>query len=157
LAYLLDVPLEMATLSTAADWLHHDHRDHEALLHECQQRAELEDWNAVKQLYGELRRSVERHIVVENEIIFAAYEALTDTPEAPTRALRDEHERIRRLLEECAAVLSARDSEQAVESLSVLTEYMLKHHDKEEQVFLPMAGHVLAAQREAILARLKSS
>jgi hemerythrin-like domain-containing protein len=142
-------------LSDVVDWLYHDHREHEANLYECQALAEQEDWRGVKRVYDELRRAIERHIAAENDIIFPAYEALADTSETPTRLLREEHDQVLVLLGECAAVISMHDSEQAVASLSFMADYMIKHHDREEQMFLPMAGHALAAQREEILERLK--
>jgi hemerythrin-like domain-containing protein len=32
---------------------------------------------------------------------------------------------------------------------------MTKHHEKEEEIFLPMAGHALLAQQDEIKRRLK--
>ena len=105
--------------------------------------------------HAELRRSLERHLGAENEVIFPAYEALADVSSTPTRLLREEHERIGLLLAECATVIATQDPEQAIESFSVMAETLIKHHDKEEQMFLPMASQALAAQREEILERLK--
>lgn len=43
-----------------------------------------------------------------------------------------------------------------MDSLEPLEAVMLRHHEKEEEIFLPMASQLLREQREAILKRLET-
>ncbi len=142
-------------MSDDANWLHHDHVDYEALLLDCQTAAEQEDWRAVKRLFQELIARVRVHMAMEEEILYPAYEEAMDTPQGPTQALREEHDEIYRLLRDLSRVLVANDSDIFLESLLPLEKVMTKHHEKEEEIFLPMAGHALLARKDEIQRRLK--
>jgi hemerythrin-like domain-containing protein len=142
-------------MSDNADWLHHDHVDHEAILFDCQAAAEQEEWRAVKQIFEELVSRVRVHMAMEEEILNPAYEAAMDAPQGPTQALREEHDEIYRLLRDLPRVLESNDSDIFLESLLPLEKVMTKHHEKEEEIFLPMAGHALLAQQDEIKRRLK--
>lgn len=142
-------------MSDNADWLHHDHVDYEALLLDCQTAAEQEDWRAVKRLFEELVDRVRLHMAMEEEVLYPAYEEAMDTPQGPTAALRQEHDEIYRLLRDLSRVLVANDSDIFLESLLPLEKVMTKHHEKEEEIFLPMAGHALLARQDEIQRRLK--
>ena len=142
-------------MNEPTDWLHHDHRRYELLLSQCQSAAEAEDWDAVREFFGELVVQLKAHMMMEEEILYPAYEGEAFAPKGPTTTLRREHEEIVRLLRDLSRVLKTENSRQLLESLPLLEVVMEQHHDKEEQVFLPMAGHILLEKREAIMERIK--
>jgi hypothetical protein len=51
-------------------------------------------------------------------------------------------------------VIKTRDSDHVLECLVHLEKQMIKHHEKEEDIFLPMASHILDARREEISQQL---
>ena len=51
-------------------------------------------------------------------------------------------------------IIKTRDSDHVLESLVHLEKQMIKHHEKEEDIFLPMASHILDARREEISQQL---
>jgi hypothetical protein len=53
-----------------------------------------------------------------------------------------------------ARVIKTRDSDYVLECLVHLERQMIKHHEKEEDIFLPMASHILDAKREEISQQL---
>ncbi len=138
------------------NWLNHDHLDHELLLQDCQAAAEQEDWKGVKRVFEQLVTGIKVHMLMEEEVLYPAYEAAVNTPHDPTQALRDEHTEIVRLLRDLSHVLKTNDSELFLDSLLPLEKVMMKHHEKEEEIFLPMAGHVLFPQRDEIMRKLES-
>jgi iron-sulfur cluster repair protein YtfE (RIC family) len=142
-------------MNDSVDWLNHDHRKYEALLLRCQIAAENEDWEDVEKGFEELAKDLKTHIVMEENILYPAYEFETNTPSGPTAALRREHDEIVRLLRDLSRVIPTRNSEQLLESFAPLERAMELHHDKEEEIFLPMAGHALLGKRSEILERLK--
>jgi iron-sulfur cluster repair protein YtfE (RIC family) len=136
------------------DWLAHDHSLYENLLSEGLDAAEVEDWRTVDRVFKALVNHLKRHMALEEEVLYPAYEAAIDAPQGPTKALREEHDQIVRLIKDMARVIKNRDSEHTLECLSHLENKMIIHHEKEEDIFLPMASHILKSRREHISRQL---
>lgn len=141
-------------MSETSSWLLHDHRRYEAMLGQLEEQAEIEDWSAVRATFDRLRRELALHIDMENRVLYPAYEALPGTPPAPTAALRREHDEIARLLRDAAHVLEHSNSDLFLEALGMLDRALTRHHENEEEFFLPMAGHALLARKQEVLRRL---
>ena len=136
-------------------WLNHDHLEYETLLYDCQAAAEQEDWSSAKALFDKLVSHVKVHMRIEEEILYPAYENAVNIPQGPTQALREEHDEIVRLMRDLSYILKTNDSELFLDSLLPLERVMLKHHEKEEEIFLPMASHLLLDRRDEIMRKLK--
>lgn len=141
-------------MDTADNWLVHEHSLYENLLSRCQDAVEVEDWGVVDRIFRELVDHLKQHMAVEEEVLYTAYESTARAPQGPTRALRDEHDQIVRHFRDMAAVIKTRDSEHVLDGLSLLEYQMIKHHEKEEDLFLPMASHILEDKREEISQKL---
>ena len=137
-------------MSGTDNWLEHEHSLYEDLLSQCQEAVENEQWGAVDRLFEQLVSSLKRHMALEEEVLYPAYESSAHAPQGPTRALREEHDQIVRLVSDMAPVIKSRGSEHTLECLVHLERQMIKHHEKEEDIFLPMASHILDAQRAEI-------
>jgi hemerythrin-like domain-containing protein len=143
-------------MNESDNWLVHDHSWYEALMLRCQLAVAEEDWAAADQDFKNLIERLKTHMAMEEGVLYPAYEAASQAPQGPTTALRQEHDEIVRLVQDLARLLKSRNSEYVLESLTQLEQLMFKHHEKEEDIFLPMASHILTAQREEILAQLNS-
>jgi iron-sulfur cluster repair protein YtfE (RIC family) len=141
-------------MSGTDNWLEHEHSLHENLLFQCQDAVESENWARVDLLFEEMVTSLKRHMALEEEVLYPAYETTPHAPQGPTQALRAEHDQIVRLIMDMARVIKSRGSEHVLECLLHLEKQMIKHHEKEEDIFLPMASHILDAKREEISQKL---
>ena len=141
-------------MSGTDNWLEHEHSLYENLLSQCQDAVESEDWGTVDLLFKEMVTSLKRHMALEEEVLYPAYESTSHAPQGPTQALRAEHDQIVRLIRDMARVIKSRGSEHVLECLLHLEKQMIKHHEKEEDIFLPMASHILDAKREEISRKL---
>jgi len=141
-------------MSGKDNWLEHEHYLYEDLMTLCQDAVEREDWGTADQLFKQLVSSLKRHMALEEEVLYPAYEADPHAPQGPTTALRLEHDQIVRLVSDMAQVIKSRGSEHVLDCLVHLENQMIKHHEKEEDIFLPMASHILDAKREEILRKL---
>ncbi|MEA2080761.1 MAG: hemerythrin domain-containing protein, partial [Pseudomonadota bacterium] len=121
------------------NWLVHEHSLYENLLSQCQDAVDIEDWATVDLLFEEMVTSLKRHMALEEEVLYPAYETTPHAPQGPTQALREEHDQIVRLIMDMARVIKSRGSEHVLECLTHLERQMIKHHEKEEDIFLPMA------------------
>ena len=130
----------------ARNWLWHDHRDYEDLLRACASVAAAAEWAAAEERLQDLVSLLKGHFLVEEEVLFPAFEDLVDVQGAPTRTLCGEHDLIRDLLERLSAAIGKRDGHQVAEIVTRLEEVMSQHHEKEEKIFLPMAQQALLAR-----------
>jgi hemerythrin-like domain-containing protein len=142
-------------MNSTDNWLVHEHSLYEDLLTECHDAVENEDWEGVNLIFSQLVMHLKRHIALEEEVLYPAYESAPHAPQGPTTALREEHSTIIRLLQDMAPVIRTRDSEHLLECLAHLENQMIKHHEKEEDIFLPMASHILNSRRDELSSRLK--
>ena len=136
------------------NWLVHEHSLYENLISQCQEAAEIEDWGTVNLAFKELITHLKRHMALEEEVLYPAYESAPHAPQGPTTALREEHSNIVRMIRDMARVIKTRDSEHALECLAHLEIQMIKHHEKEEDIFLPMASHILNSSHDKLLRKL---
>ena len=142
-------------MSRTDNWLVHEHSLYEDLLSRCRDAVESEDWGTVDKIIHELVTHLKRHMAMEEEVLYPAYESSPHAPQGPTMALREEHSNIVRLIRDTARVIRSRDSDHVLECLAHLDYQMIKHHEKEEDIFLPMASHILNSSRDELLRKLE--
>ncbi len=141
-------------MNSTDNWLVHEHSLYEDLLSECHDTVENEDWESVNLIFSQLVMHLKRHIALEEEVLYPAYESAPHAPQGPTTALREEHSTIIRMIQDMAPVIKSRNSEHVLECLAHLENQMIKHHEKEEDIFLPMASHILNASHDELLRKL---
>jgi hemerythrin-like domain-containing protein len=141
-------------MNSADNWLVHEHSLYEELLSQCMNAVDMEEWGAVNLAFNELVTHLKRHMALEEEVLYPAYEATAHAPQGPTTALREEHDHIVRQIQDMARIIKTRDSEHVLECLVHLESRMIKHHEKEEDIFLPMASHILSESREELSRKL---
>jgi len=141
-------------MNNPENWLVHEHSLYEELLGMCKDAAEMEDWGTVNQAFDDLVTHLKRHMALEEEVLYPAYEATPHAPQGPTLALREEHSAIVRLIQDMARIIRTRDSDHVLDGLAHLEIRMINHHEKEEDIFLPMASHILNASRDELLEQL---
>ena len=98
-------------------------------------------------LFAQFRVGLERHIRIEEELVFPEFERLARMPakSGPTAVMRNEHREIERLLGAVAERLAqGRDaSVEAAELVRVLG----AHNVKEESVLYPMTDNLAGPER----------
>ncbi len=141
-------------MNSTDNWLVHEHSLYEDLLSECHDTVENEDWESFNLIFSQLVMHLKRHIALEEKVLYPAYESAPHAPQGPTTALREEHSTIIRMIQDMAPVMKSRNSEHLLECLAHLENQMIKHHEKEEDIFLPMASHILNASHDELLRKL---
>jgi iron-sulfur cluster repair protein YtfE (RIC family) len=136
-------------------WLLHDHRHYETLLRECEEAVRAADWSRATNTLGDLIALLKGHFLAEEQVLFPAYENLVHSPASPAKHLRREHDQMRDLLHRISLTLQQQHAEPLLAEFSCLQHIMDQHHEKEEEIFLPMAGHALLEKREEVMERLK--
>jgi len=142
-------------MSKTDNWLLHDHSHLEDMLVRCQEAVETPDWADVERTFDGLVSQLKIHMALEEEVLFPAYESASHAPQGPTGALRDEHSDIVLLFRYLARTIRTREPDPVLDALEVLENRLLKHHEKEEDIFLPMAGFILRDSRAELTRKLE--
>ena len=138
------------------NWLHHDHRDIESAVYRCRTACDIADWSLVHEVFAEMTSNYRNHIRIEEDVLFPAYQAHPEASSEPTASLEADHEQIVHLMDHIAQRLAEKDYESLAENFSLLYRILRNHHEKEEEIFLPMASGALYSSKDAILARMQS-
>ena len=132
-----------------------DHRDCDALWAKAEQAADG-DPAAAKEAFQAFDRAMRRHLAMEEEVLFPAFEGAGGMPGGcgPTFVMRQEHEQMRGVLDAIADAVEAGDLNEALDQGDTLLMLIQQHNLKEEGVLYPMAAGVLGGEWPALLERL---
>lgn len=126
---------------TVTDYLTADHRRLDALLEDAVRLLAAPATAAgALSCYEQFHRGLTRHIVVEEEILFPAFEEATGmSGSGPTVVMRMEHVAIREILAELHAALTANDTGRFRSGVIELERVLGPHNMKEERMLYPMS------------------
>jgi hemerythrin-like domain-containing protein len=127
-----------------------DHRRLDAILADVKRWLATGDLQRAQARFSAFRNRLEHHIVVEEEILFPTFEALTGASGVdPTHVMRMEHAEIRRLMAELASNLERGGDEEHTAPLAALTARVCAHSRKEERIFYPATEQAACDARRA--------
>jgi regulator of cell morphogenesis and NO signaling len=145
---------------SASAYLGWDHDRLDALFVGYRGSLEAGRGEEARHFFSEFRTGLLRHIRMEEEVLFPAFEESTRLgPQGPTVVMRQEHREIQRLLSELARGLS--NPKEEVEELERLNRELLhllgEHNAKEEHVVYPLTDrHHPAADRDALIRKMQA-
>lgn len=140
-------------MSSIGEAFAHDHRRLEQTLETAVAHARAEQWQAAADAFSIFRRGIERHMAVEEEVLFPAVEDDAETP--LTAILRKGHRDLRAFFDEIDDALQARDVEESTRIATTMRALLERHDEKEEAELYPAAQARLRADASAAAARLK--
>jgi hemerythrin-like domain-containing protein len=143
----------MTTITAA---LSADHRCADQLFEAARQAAEGAEWSTSKRFYGEFLQALKRHMAIEEDVLFPAFEQATGVDAGPTVVMRDEHRQLLAMLDRIGAAIAACDVQSLRRSAQAFAQVMAAHSAKEEKVLYPMCDRVLAASGDETLSRILS-
>lgn len=99
--------------------------------------------------FAEFSCGLNRHIRMEEEILFPAFERATGMcGGGPTTVMRAEHVEIKRLLEEISIAIRNAAPERFTPAAQSLRSVLGEHNMKEEQILYPMSDQTAGGDRE---------
>ena len=115
-----------------------DHRDCDLLFARAENAAAKEDWATASQAFNEFIRAMERHLGIEEQELFPAFEEATGVQTGPTEMMRMEHDQMRGLFAEMKIAIEQKSSEDYLGTADTLLIMMQQHNMKEEQMLYNM-------------------
>ncbi len=145
--------------ATVMEYLSGDHRRLDGIMEACRSQAARSDMAGAGLRFSEFREGLLRHIRIEEELLFPAFEGATGLDQGgPTEVMRHEHAEIQRLLDLMKDLFASTEPDPAeFESLrSALVALLHEHNVKEERILYPMTDRMMPpAQRRDLVRRMQ--
>jgi regulator of cell morphogenesis and NO signaling len=143
-----------------SEYMAWDHDRLDAILVKAADSLAEGDMSGARRFFGEFRTGLLRHIRMEEDVLFPAFEQATGMVSGgPTAVMRMEHREIQRILEAMRAYLDA--GEITASGFEALRQSLLgvlgEHNAKEEHVVYPMTDHRhTAEERDTIVRKMQA-
>lgn len=144
------------TMDTLSSYLTDDHERCDALMRYVGKSIGEGQWLQARHAMAAFHDALERHLLIEERILFAAFEEALGRAASPTAAMRSEHLRIRAVLQRMSESVKERDGRAFGIHAEVLLLVLHQHSEKEEGVLYPMIERVLARRSQDVLARMRA-
>lgn len=131
-----------------------DHRACDELWAAVETTIDARDAAAAAAAIGAFDAAVRRHLDMEEQVLFPAFESTTGITRGPTMVMRMEHEQMRGVLDQIARAAAGRDFDAVLDHGDTLLMLTQQHNAKEEGMLYPMCEAHLAAGWPEIAARL---
>lgn len=129
---------------TVMRYLAWDHDRLDAILTRAMDLARSEQWEEAAALAAEFRVGLFRHIEIENEILFKAFEELTGSSEGgPTEVMRHEHVDIKESVDGILQATVDHSLDELERHHANLLGVLIEHNMKEENILYPLTDRQL--------------
>lgn len=143
-------------MDTLSGYLADDHERCDVLMRKVGNSVADGQWLQARHAMAAFQDALERHLLVEERILFPAYESALGRAVGPTAAMRSEHLRIRAVAQRMVESVQERDGRAFAIHAEVLLLVLHQHHEKEEGVLYPMIERVLVHRSGDVLAQMRS-
>ncbi|MCK5002013.1 MAG: hemerythrin domain-containing protein [Gammaproteobacteria bacterium] len=120
------------------EFMAHDHKECDRLFAIAESAAASEDWDTATQTFNDFIQAMERHLGVEENELFPAFEEATGMTMGPTEMMRSEHDQMRVLFAEMRDAMERQHSDDYLGISETLLILMQQHNMKEEQILYNM-------------------
>ena len=143
-------------MHTILDFLGSDHRACDDLFASAEAAVAQKNWDSARDLFGRFQAAMARHLAMEEEVLFPAFEARTGNSMGPTQVMRMEHAQMRSLLQDMASAVSASNQNGFLGLSETLNMLMQQHNLKEENMLYPMSDRVLDSERDGLIRAMEA-
>jgi len=120
------------------EFMAQDHKGCDLLFAKAESAVATEDWDTATQAFNDFVQAMERHLGVEENELFPAFEEATGMTMGPTEMMRSEHDQMRVLLVEMRDAMERQHSDDYLGLSETLLIMMQQHNLKEEQILYNM-------------------
>lgn len=140
-----------------SDYMTAHHRRCDEAFARARAMAAASDWVGLARDGEAFLREIERHIEVEEEILFPAFEEKTGMSSGPTEVMRTEHEQMRVLFARMRAATEAKDGVEYANAAETFLSLMQQHNAKEEDMMYPMLDQALGEEARDFVGSLEAA
>lgn len=126
------------------EFMAQDHKNCDLLFAKAENAASVGDWDTANQAFNEFVQAMERHLGVEEEELFPAFEQAIGIVTGPTEMMRMEHDQMRSIFSEMRDALEQQQVNDYLGVSETLLILMQQHNIKEEQILYSMMDQRLS-------------
>ncbi|MES2300382.1 MAG: hemerythrin domain-containing protein [Pseudomonadota bacterium] len=143
-------------METITAYLEGDHARCHALFETARKRVAALEWGSAADDFAAFAYAMERHLIMEERIVFPAYEKAVRTTTGPTSIMRSEHLHIRAIVQRMADSIAAGHAKEFGKHADTLRIVVLHHGEKEEGVLYPMIDRILGGRQGEVIAAMRA-
>ncbi len=140
---------------TISTYLTQDHRACDEEFANMENAVAADDWNEGSKLFEKFSCDLEHHFLMEEKVMFPAFEEKTGMTQGPTAMMRMEHEQMRVVLSQMRSDVETKDKNHFFGLSESLMMLMQQHNMKEEQMLYAMADAHLGEDVASIVQSMK--
>lgn len=142
-------------MESIGSYLTQDHARCDGLFALARDAVRAARWRDARRDMGAFQYALERHLLIEERIVFPAFELALGHAVSPTAGMRAEHLRIRAVAQRLSDAVLANDGQGFVTHAEALLLAVHQHSEKEEGVLYPMIERVLARRCPDLLEAMR--
>jgi iron-sulfur cluster repair protein YtfE (RIC family) len=144
-------------MNSISDFMSKNHRECDHLFAAAEESVANGKWDKAKSEFDAFQAETGRHLAMEEDVFFPAFDAKTGMQGGPTFVMRSEHEQIRELIADMAQAIVDKDSDSYLGTSETLMVLMQQHNMKEEQMLYRMMDQALGLEAGSLLERAGAS
>ncbi|MCH7696383.1 MAG: hemerythrin domain-containing protein [Proteobacteria bacterium] len=137
------------------EYMTEDHRRCDELFALGEESVSQGNWDRAKQQTSEFISAMEHHFMMEEQVLFPAFEQRSGITEGPTSVMRREHQQMRELFGELEPALEEKRQEDYLDTMETLLILMQQHNMKEEGMLYPMSDKEIGVDVEQLIADME--
>ena len=130
-------------MATINEFMTSEHRNCDEMFASAEEQVDNEEWERAGELTLDFLNEMERHFMMEEQVLFPAFEQQTGIIQGPTMIMRDEHQQMRQLLMQLQWALDEKLKDEFLDTGETLLIMMQQHNMKEEGMLYPMCDQQL--------------
>lgn len=143
-------------MAVISDYMSRHHRDCDDAFARAEEAvAAASNWSDAERYAGTFLREMERHIGMEENVLFPAFEEATGMDGGPTAMMRMEHEQMRDLFVGMRAAIATKNADEYAGLSETFLVLLQQHNMKEESMLYPMLDQALGNDAGELLARIE--
>jgi len=131
-------------MPSISEFMTREHRGCDEIFANAEALVDKEDWEQSGELTRTFLNKMERHFMMEEQVLFPAFEQQTGIIQGPTTIMREEHQQMRQLLMQIQWALDEKQRDEFLDTCETLLIMMQQHNMKEEGMLYPMCDQQLA-------------
>ncbi len=143
-------------MTTITDLMVEDHHRIDRLFSETEALVSDLNWADAEIRFQQFMDAMAHHFLMEEQVLFPAFEERAGQSKGPTQSMRMEHTQIRDFLNELSRAMAHHEREAYLSASETLRKFRQQHNVKEEQMLYRMADLSLALDAENIIQRMQS-
>ncbi|MGE5649121.1 hemerythrin domain-containing protein [Noviherbaspirillum sp. UKPF54] len=142
-------------MGTICDYLVHDHQRCDELFAHVETNVALKEWRRAEENFRLFSGALDRHIWMEEGILFPTFEKTIRGSGMPLGMLRVEHQRIRAIVNRICDALCRSDPVDFMLHTETFALLMQQHSVKEEDMLYPLLDRILGSHTTEIVCAMR--